>query len=166
LIHQTRPDVTLTIVGWGIGDEVRALLGPKVVATDRVPDVRPYVAGAAAVVAPIRMAGGTRLKVLEALAMAKPLVATSYACEGLDLVDEHHLLIADDPKGFADRVLRVLADPAHGKELGQAGRARVAGRYGWDSSIDRLEELHDRVLAAKSSDTFGAAPKAPHELKT
>lgn len=160
LIHRSRPDVTLTIVGWGTNDEVRALLGPRVIATDRVPDVRPYIAGAAVVVAPIRMAGGTRLKVLEALAMARPLVSTSQACEGLDLVDGRHLLIADDPGRFADQVLRVLADQAYGEQLGEAGRGRVAARYGWDSSTRMLEDLHQRVLATKRRGRFGDADGA------
>jgi polysaccharide biosynthesis protein PslH len=168
LIHQTRPDVTLTIVGWGINDEIRALLGPRVVATDLVPDVRPYLAGAAVVVAPIRMAGGTRLKALEALAMAKPLVSTSQACEGLDLINGRHLLIADDPRRFADGVLRVLADPTYGEQLGETGRSRVAARYGWDSSTKRLEELHERVLTATSGIRFGATVITPaaQEAKT
>lgn len=160
LIHRSRPDVTLTIVGWGSSDEVRALLGPRVIATDRVPDVRPYIAGAAVIVAPIRMAGGTRLKVLEALAMARPVVSTSPACEGLDLVDGRHLLIADDPQNFAEHVLRVLADQAYGERLGEAGRARVAARYGWDSSIRMLEDLHDRVLATMGRIPLGAATAA------
>jgi glycosyltransferase involved in cell wall biosynthesis len=150
LIHRSRPDVTLTIVGWGGKEAVRSLLGPKVIATGQVPDVRPYLAGAAAVVAPIRMGGGTRLKVLEALSMARPLVATALGCEGLDLVDGRHLLIADNPQGFADHVLRLLADQRRGEALGAAGRMAVATRYGWDHSAERLEELHDRVLAAKS----------------
>ena len=156
LIHESRPDVTLTIVGWGSNDEVRALLGPRVVATGQVPDVRPYLAGAAAVVAPIRMGSGTRLKVLEALAMAKPLVSTSQACEGLDLVDGRHLLIANDPRRFADGVLRVLADPVYGARLGEAGRSIVAARYGWDSAVAQLEQLHERVLAGKSGLPHGS----------
>jgi glycosyltransferase involved in cell wall biosynthesis len=150
LIHRSRPDVIFTIVGWGGSDALRPLLGPRVVATGQVADVRPYIAGAAAIVAPIRMGGGTRLKVLEALSMARPLVSTSRACEGLDLVDGRHLLIADDPQGFADHVLRLLADQRYGEELGAAGRVAVADRYGWDSSAARLEDLYDRVLATKT----------------
>ena len=148
-IHDTRPDVTLTIVGWGVTDEIRSLLGPRVIATDRVPDVRPYLAGAAVVVAPIRSGSGTRLKVLEALAMARPLVATTQACEGLGLADGRDLLVADDPRRFADSVLRVLGDPAYGERLGNAGRSTVASRYGWGHSVELLEELHERVMAAR-----------------
>ena len=149
LVHETRPDLTLTIVGWGVTDEIRPLLGPRVIATDRVPDVRPYLARAAVVVAPIRSGSGTRLKVLEALAMARPLVATTQACEGLGLLDGRDLLMADDPKRFAECVLRVLRNPNYGEQLGEAGRGTVTSRYGWGHSVEVLEELHERVIAAK-----------------
>jgi Glycosyltransferase len=149
LIHRTRPAETFTIVGWGITDEVRALLGPQVIATSRVPDVRPYLAGAAAVVAPIRIGSGTRLKVLEALAMARPLVSTSLACEGLNLEPGRHLLVADDPSRFAEAVIRVLEDQPLADRLGAAGRQAMESQYGWDASAARLEALHDQVLASK-----------------
>jgi polysaccharide biosynthesis protein PslH len=149
LIHRTRPTETFTIVGWGITDEIRRLLGPLVIATSAVPDVRPYLAGAAAVVAPIRMGSGTRLKVLEALAMARPLVSTSLACEGLDLVSGRHLLVADNPSSFAEAVIRILEDRPLADRLGVAGRQLMESRYGWDTVTAQLEELHDRVLAAK-----------------
>lgn len=149
LIHRSRPDVTLTIVGWGVNEEVRALLGPRVLATDRVPDVRPYLAAAAVVVAPIRIGGGTRLKVLEALAAAKPLVSTSLACEGLGLVDGRHLLIADGAEQFADAVLRLLSNPRLGDRLAEEGRRSVASRYSWEACAGQLDDLHERVIAAR-----------------
>jgi len=148
LIHRSRPAETLTMVGWGITDEIRALLGPRVLATSGVPDVRPYLAGAAAVVAPIRIGSGTRLKVLEALAMARPLVSTSLACEGLDIVPGRHLLVADNPSLFAESVIRVLEDQALADRLGASGRQLIESHYGWAASTAKLEELHDRVLAA------------------
>lgn len=146
-IHRYRPDVTLTIVGWGASDEVRQLLGPRVNVTGRVPDIRPYLAGAAAVIAPIRMGGGTRLKVLEALAMARPLIATPLACEGIDVVPGCHAAIADGPEQFAEAVLDVLSDRQRAEALGRAGRRLVEAHYGWQSSLAKLEDLHDRVLA-------------------
>lgn len=149
LIHRTRPAETFTMVGWGITDEVRALLGPRVIATSRVPDVRPYLAGAAAVVAPIRIGSGTRLKVLEALSMARPLISTSVACEGLDVVPGKHLLVADDPARFAEAVIRVLEDRPLADRLGAAGRELMELHYGWDAATVKLEELHDRVLSAR-----------------
>jgi sugar transferase (PEP-CTERM/EpsH1 system associated) len=152
LIHRTRPEQTFTIVGWGVTDEVRALIGPSVIVTSRVPDVRPYLAGAAAVVAPIRIGSGTRLKVLEALAMARPLISTSLACEGLDLEPGHHLLVADDPTRFAQAVVRVLGDRPLADRLGTAGRQLMEERYGWGAVTAKLEEFHERVIAATGAD--------------
>jgi glycosyltransferase involved in cell wall biosynthesis len=151
LIHRVRPAETFTMVGWGLNDEVRALLGPRVIATSRVPDVRPYLASAAVVVAPIRIGSGTRLKVLEALAMARPLVSTSLACEGLDLVSGSHLIVADNPSRFADAVIQVLENTPIGERLGAAGRKVMESRYSWTAATERLEELHDRVLTAKGA---------------
>lgn len=155
LIHRTRPAETFTIVGWGITDEVRALLGPLVIATSWVPDVRPYLASAGAVVAPVRIGSGTRLKVLEALAMARPLVSTSLACEGLGLESGSHLLVADNPSRFAEAVIRVLEDRSLADRLGAAGRQLMESRYGWDAATAQLEEFHDRVLAAKAAGRRG-----------
>jgi sugar transferase (PEP-CTERM/EpsH1 system associated) len=161
LIHRVRPDETFTIVGWGLTGEVRALLGPRVIATSSVPDVKPYLAGAAAVVAPIRMGSGTRLKVLEALAMARPLVSTSLACEGLDLEPGRDLLVADDPMRFAAAVIRVLEDKDLATRLGAAGRKAVESRYGWDACGARLETLHDEVLASKGRRVPGSHLQFP-----
>jgi glycosyltransferase involved in cell wall biosynthesis len=151
LIHRVRPAEIFTMVGWGLNDEVRALLGPRVIATSRVPDVRPYLAGAAVVVTPIRIGSGTRLKVLEALAMARPLVSTSLACEGLDVVPGRHLLVADNPTSFADAVIQLLKDRSLADRLGADGRRLMESRYSWTAATARLEELHDRVLAAQSA---------------
>jgi glycosyltransferase involved in cell wall biosynthesis len=151
LIHRTRPAETLTIVGWGLTDEVRALLGPQIIATARVPDVRPYLAGASVVVAPIRIGSGTRLKVLEALSMARPLISTPLACEGLDLVSGSHLLVADNPTRFAESVIHLLENRPLAERLGAAGRQVMESRYSWAAATEQLELLHDRVLAAKGA---------------
>src|SRR5207245_4095187 len=82
-----RPNLTFTIVGGGPPEELRRLAGKNVVLTDRVPDTRPYVARAGVSVVPLRMGSGTRLKVLEGLAMGSALVSTSLGCEGIDIVD-------------------------------------------------------------------------------
>jgi glycosyltransferase involved in cell wall biosynthesis len=151
LIHRVRPDEIFTMVGWGLNDEVRALLGPRVIATSRVPDVRPYLSAAAVVVAPIRFGSGTRLKVLEALAMGRPLVSTSLACEGLDVVPGRHFLVADDPMRFADAVIQLLEDRPLADRLGADGRRLMESRYSWTAATARLEELHDQVLAGQGA---------------
>jgi glycosyltransferase involved in cell wall biosynthesis len=98
------------------------------------------------VVVPLRIGSGTRLKVLEALAMAKPVVSTSVGCEGLDLSHGEHLLIADDPATFAASVLRLLEDPAEAASLGRRGRALVESRYGWEQSVAELERFHQSLF--------------------
>ena len=146
LIHRTRPQVKLTIVGAGAGEEIARLAGPQVTITGAVPDMRVYFARAAAAIVPLRMGSGTRLKVLEGLAMGKPLVSTSVGCEGIHVRSEEHLLIADDPAAFATAVLRVLSDAALADALRVQGRALVEREYGWASITARLESFYAQVL--------------------
>ena len=150
-IHRERPGVTLTIVGAGAGEEVERLAGPRVVVTGAVPDTRTYFARAAAAVVPLRMGSGTRLKVLEGLAMGKPLVSTSVGCEGIHVRDGEHLLIADEPQALADAVLRVLADTALAETLGRQGRALVEREYGWAAITAQLEDFYAQVLAGRAA---------------
>jgi sugar transferase (PEP-CTERM/EpsH1 system associated) len=138
-IRRVRPEVTLFIVGAGAPDEVTRLAGPNVIVTDAVPDVRPYVEQAGAVVVPLRIGSGTRLKILEGLAMGKAVVTTTLGCEGLDARDGEHLLVADAPDAFAAGVLRVLDDRALAGRLGTSGRALVEAEYSWASAVQRLE---------------------------
>src|SRR5262249_53125592 len=98
-----------------------------------VPDVRPHLAAARVVVAPVRFGTGMRGKVLEALAMGRPVVTTSVGAEGLGAVSGRDVLVADGADGFAGAVRRVLDDPGLGVRLGAAGRALVAARFDWDA---------------------------------
>ena len=151
MIRASRRDAAFTAVGWGLPDDVRPLLGDAVTHTGRVEDIRPYLARASAVVVPLRIGSGTRLKVLEALAMAKPVVSTTVGCEGLDLSAGEHLLIADDPSTFAAAVIRLLDDPAEAAALGRRGRALVESRYGWDQSVSALERFHHTLVNTRPS---------------
>jgi glycosyltransferase involved in cell wall biosynthesis len=140
-IVRERPRATFTIVGGGAPEELRRLAGPNVVFTDVVPDTRPYVGRAAVVVVPIRMGSGTRLKVLEGLAMSRPMVSTSLGCEGIAAEHGKHLLVADQPVDFARSVLRILDDPALGQQLGRHGRELAERTYSWPSVLRQLELL-------------------------
>lgn len=157
-IHRVRPDATFTIVGAGPPDEVIRLAGSRVVVTGTVPDVRPYVNDAALLVVPLRMGSGTRLKVLEGLAAAKPLVSTSLGCEGIHVRHDEHLLIADSPDAFADAVLRLLDDAALATRLGRYGRALVEREYSWQRVIGDLEQFYFNVLQV-AADGRGARPQ-------
>lgn len=138
LILRDRPNLKFTIVGGGPPDELLRLAGKNIVVTGRVPDTRPYVAGAGAFVVPLRMGSGTRLKVLEGLAMGCPLVSTSLGCEGIATIDGEHLLMADDAGAFARGVLQILEHPTLADTLGRNGRALVEARYSWPSVLQQL----------------------------
>jgi glycosyltransferase involved in cell wall biosynthesis len=146
-ILASRPKTVFYIVGAGAPDELKRLAGPNVVVTDTVPDVRPYVGKSAVLVVPLRMGGGTRLKVVEALSMEKPVVSTSLGCEGIDVKHLEHLLIADEARDFADAVLKLLADRELALKLGRQGRALVMRQYTWETVVNRLEGFYERLLA-------------------
>jgi glycosyltransferase involved in cell wall biosynthesis len=146
-----RPKMVFYIVGAGATDEVKQLSGPNVVVTDTVPDVRPYLSRCAVFVVPLRMGGGTRLKVVEGLSMEKAVVSTSVGCEGIDVAHGEHLLIADEPGAFADAVLQVLENRDMALELGRQGRALVECHYRWETVVERLEGFYDQLLAAPAS---------------
>jgi glycosyltransferase involved in cell wall biosynthesis len=131
-VRRRAPEATLAIVGQGPPPVVSRLAElPGITVTGSVPDVRPYIAGAQVVVAPLRIGGGTRLKILEAMAMSRAVVSSSIGCEGLDVEDGRHLLIADEPASFAARVVDLLSNPEQRSALGCAGRRLVEERYDW-----------------------------------
>jgi glycosyltransferase involved in cell wall biosynthesis len=150
-IVEQRPDVVFSIVGLGAPSEVTRLAGPNVRFVGEVPDIRPYALGAGALVVPLRMGSGTRLKVLDGLAMQKGLISTALGCEGIEVADGQHLLIADGPEQFAQAVLSVLDDPALAERLGRHGRALVEAKYSWVSIVEELERFHRRVIDGSSS---------------
>ena len=134
------PDVTLTVVGRHPPPRVRALAdaGLGIEVTGSVPDVRPYMERAAAFVVPIRIGGGTRLKVYEAMAMEKPVISTPVGAEGLPVRDGIDALLAAEPDAFADAVVSVLRDPARARSLAAEGAALVRARYGWDRVAEQF----------------------------
>lgn len=121
---------------------------PGIVATGLVDDVRQAVASAAVSVAPIRIGGGTRGKILEAMALGTPVVATSKGAEGLDVVSGEHLLIADDPQAFAGHVVRLLGDPALRERLAARARELVTRRYDWTVVATCFTALIEEVARA------------------
>ncbi len=145
-ILTSRPDTVFQIVGAGATEELKRLESAHVVVTGTVPDVRPYVHDASVFVVPLRMGGGTRLKVLEGLSMEKSVVSTAVGCEGIDVVDGEHLLVADEPAAFADAVLSLMGDRARATELGRRGRVLVEQHYKWESVVSRLEAFYERLL--------------------
>lgn len=135
-------DAVFCIAGRSPTPEIVALGGrPDVEVTGAVPDIRPYVQKAAVSVAPLRVARGIQNKVLEAMAMGTPVVATSDARAGIAGVSGEHLIVADDPAEFATQTVRLMQSPAYRRQIGQAGRDLVVRHYRWESRLTRLEEL-------------------------
>ena len=131
-IRREMPRVRLTVVGRNPSDGLRRdaeQAGVKVTGT--VDDVRPYIDAAAVYVVPLRIGGGTRLKVFEALSMGKAVVSTGVGVEGLPLAPGEHYLKADDPQAFASAVVTLLRDPQRRHALGDAGRRLTHARYAW-----------------------------------
>ena len=141
LIRQSLPAARFCIAGSNPAPAVRRLAQtPGITVTGRVPDVRPYLAHATACVAPMRVARGVQNKVLEAMAMARPVVLTSGALEGISATPEREVLLADTSHGFAEACCR-LADPAVGGAIGAAARARVISDHDWDAMLRPLNRL-------------------------
>lgn len=147
LVHREQPDLDLVVVGRGASSELAALADGRVRFAGGVPDVRPFVAGAAISVVPLRAGSGTRLKILEAMALGRPVVSTSVGAEGLDLVDGTHALIADGAEAFAAAILSLLSAPGRADEMGRAGRRLVESRYAW-SVIGKQLTGHYEDLAS------------------
>lgn len=142
LIRQIHPLARFAIVGRAPTDEVRALEKlPGVTVTGEVPDVRPWLAAANAVVAPLLLARGVQNKLLEAMAMARPVVASAAATEGIDATPGEHLLVAAGARDMADAVCALFGDSAAATAMGQAARARMIVRYGWDACLAPLGKL-------------------------
>jgi polysaccharide biosynthesis protein PslH len=150
-IRQGVPDVQLEIVGHSPLPEVMRLGSyPGVTVTGTVPDVRPYYGQATAFVVPLRLGRGTRLKIVEAMAMGVPVVSTTIGAEGLDVHDGEDILIADDAASFVQAVLRLLADPTLRARIGEGGRV-LARRYDWTELARPLAELAAQVVALRKN---------------
>ena len=150
-IQARQPGVTLTITGSTKGVDVAGLaLDDTVRLTGFVDDVRIPVAEAAVCVVPIRQGGGTRLKILEALALGTPVVATSKGAEGLAVTDGEQLLLADTPEAFAGQTLRVLRDPALHERLAANARRLVETRYDWTPIGKRFAALVEEAVTRHS----------------
>ena len=145
-IQSKVPNVQFSIVGGNPSARVQKLAEQEgVTVTGRVPEIKPYFAEATVFVVPLRIGSGTRLKILEALAMGKAIVSTSVGAEGLDLRDGEEIFIADEPAAFADAVTRLLTDAELRRRTGENGRARVEQDYDWRSIGEKLHALYTQI---------------------
>ncbi len=150
LIQQQEPDVSLTITGSTSDVNLSGLrLDESVHLSGYVDDVRPLVAGASVCVVPIRRGGGTRLKILEAMALGTPVVATSKGAEGLDVTPGHDIVIADEPAEFAAQVIHLLRDPVLRQWLISNARHLVEQHYDWAQIGRRFVSLIEDVASRR-----------------
>lgn len=143
LIRKQRPATTLGIVGRKPPAEVTSLTerDPLIKVTGTVPDVRPYLWGSTVSIVPLRIGGGTRLKIYEAVAAGLPVVSTTVGAEGLGLADQEEIAIADTPEAFARTCVSLLEDAERRSQMQDAAYRTVAGAYSWDRVTDRFEEI-------------------------
>jgi glycosyltransferase involved in cell wall biosynthesis len=140
-IRQVEPNVTLSIVGRAPTPAVARLAElPGIEVTGRVDDVRPHVAGGEVYVVPLRIGGGTRLKIFEAMSMAKVVVSTTVGAEGLPVTPGRDIVIADDPARFAEAVIGLLRNAGARERMAGEGRRLVVERYDWAAVASDFEE--------------------------
>jgi sugar transferase (PEP-CTERM/EpsH1 system associated) len=157
LIRARRPDAKFYVVGARPTGTVKALASKNVVVTGTVDDVRPYLAHAAAVVAPLQLARGVQNKVLEGMAMAKPVIATSPAVQALEVSSGLELWVADEPMQFAQAVLGAMEAPS---QTIAAGRRYVERHHDWATNLGQLDQLLDRLKVSvipNAASTFSRA---------
>jgi sugar transferase (PEP-CTERM/EpsH1 system associated) len=145
-IRRTIATIELWIVGRNPRPEVLELNGNGVHVTGQVEDVIPYYRQSAVCVVPLRAGGGTRLKILEAMALGRPVVSTTLGCEGLDVVDGVNLLIADNPDQFTEKIVRVLTDRKLYQDISANGRMLVVAKYDWNIITDRLLQIYTELV--------------------
>jgi glycosyltransferase involved in cell wall biosynthesis len=150
LIRRTVPDAKFLVVGRDPTSAVRQLHdGKSVVVTGTVPEIAPYLDGASVVVAPIRFGGGTRIKILEALAYRKAVVSTTIGAEGIHVESGKHLLLADFPEDFARACTLLLKDAGFRNRLGEEGFSLVRNDYQWD----RIEQIVRQIVSGTAMDS-------------
>jgi glycosyltransferase involved in cell wall biosynthesis len=148
LVRKRIPDVVITIVG---RNPYPSLLESSqrdrgVIVTGRVDDVRPYLDSSAVFVVPLRIGGGTRLKIYEAMAMELPVVSTTIGAEGLPVVPGKEIVMADTPEGFAESVTELLNNREMAQELGRNAATRVRNEFGWDQVAKTFATACENVL--------------------
>lgn len=159
-LRERRPELRFHIVGRNPTDDVRALAGDAVSVSGTVPDVRPYLQHALAVVAPLRLARGIQNKILEAMAMGRPVVAAKSCVEAMTAVPGRELLAAGDADDWVAAVERVLSHPSAAAEIGAAARRCVLDNYSWPAHLATLD-AHLAALTGAGATRSDAEEPAP-----
>ena len=162
-IRRECPEATLTVVGRHPSEAMRKMLqeAPNVTLVPDAPDVRPYLWRCGMMVVPLRSGGGSRLKILEALATECPVVSTRIGAEGLRLESDQHLIVTESDRDFASRTVAAIASPEEMATMTAQGRKRVVEEYHWDVLADRLEAVWENTV---SKTTMPTPPPLPASL--
>ena len=160
LIKERVSDAKLIVVGRNPPSSLVELSkkDPSLVVTGRVEDVRPYIEEASAYIVPLRIGGGTRLKIFEAMAMERPVVSTTVGAEGLPVHDGVELLLADEPAAFAGAVVKLLTDRSYAVELGQRAAAIVRQNHGWRRVTENFVSICTDTAASQSKSRSEVVP--------
>jgi len=151
-IREVEPDATLSIIGRAPTPAVQRLAAVAGIhVTGRVDDVRPHIAAAAVYIVPLRIGGGTRLKIFEAMSMGKAVVSTTVGAEGLPVTAGHNIIIADEPSRFARAVVHLIRDTDMRRRLETAARHLVVERYDWSAVAQDFEDALDRLTVRRDS---------------
>lgn len=146
MISERLPDVRLTIVGRDPAAEILALAeDARITVTGSVPTVNDYFANAAIAINPLRTGGGIKQKLLEAMAMQRAVVTTTFGCIGVPVEDQKHVLIADDPSAFAEACVWLLTHPTERAAIAHAARALIEQVFSWEKTVSHVEEVYRRV---------------------
>ena len=154
LIQKSVPHAKIYIVGNNPPRALQQRASESVIVTGFVDDVRPYVWRSSVYVVPLRMGGGTRLKVLEAMAMKKPIVTTAIGCEGIDLRNGESALVLDQPQMFASAVVELLGSPSLRERLTTNGYELVRSRYQWDMIVREADRIYHSLLQVGRAGTM------------
>jgi glycosyltransferase involved in cell wall biosynthesis len=143
LILARKPDCRVAIVGRTPPPSITHLaeINPQVVVTGTVPDIRTYLWGSQVCIVPLRIGGGTRLKIYEAMAARLPVVSTTVGAEGLPVSDGENILLADDPRQFAEACLKLLSDGANRRRLAEQAWELVAARFSWKQAAESFMQI-------------------------
>jgi glycosyltransferase involved in cell wall biosynthesis len=150
VLREIRQATRVTWVGHADASTRRRFERRGIEMTGYVGDIRPYLNRATCVIAPLRVGGGTRLKILDAWAMGKAVVSTSVGCEGLQVSEGANILIADEPLAFAESVVRIMRDPHLRGQLERAARQTALETYDWCVIGTTLREAYRHLLESTS----------------
>lgn len=162
-VHHVLADVTVTVVGRNPPGRIRELAAhdARIRVTGTVPDVRPFLERASVFVVPLRVGGGTRLKIYEAMAMECPIVSTTIGAEGLPVVPNRHLLVADTADAFADATVELLRNPLRARTMALTAATWVRENYAWDRAAEAFARQLDPSPASVAFGIGGLSQRTP-----